>query len=187
MKIEKITSSKDSRLGVLLAVYEDSFPIDERRPTDNLLDLIDHSDLYEFFAAESDDRVVGLITVWQFAGFAYVEHFAISSALRGKSFGSQIMSRLQEMTDKSIILEIEPVDADGIPDFERDKRIARLRFYNRLGFVECNKEYVQPPYSPDLSPVPLILLESPGSTVLLPEKFDMVRDTIHKKVYGVLP
>lgn len=184
MELIKLISSADARLEKMLQIYVDSFPADERRPIDGIMKLIDAGDEYNFFVGESDSQPIGFITVWMFDSFAYVEHFAVDSVQRGRNLGSQMMRQLRQLTDKPIILEIELLDEEGIDETEQNQRISRLRFYRRLGFVTCDRDYEQPPYSPDLQPVPLMLLEWSVASPLFPDKFEQVRDKIHSQAYG---
>ncbi|MGM9865461.1 MAG: GNAT family N-acetyltransferase, partial [Muribaculaceae bacterium] len=110
----------------------------------------------------------GLVTVWEFDGFSYVEHFAVQPGLRGAGVGSWVLSQLRE----PVILEVEP--AGSTPEAER-----RIRFYERNGFRVLDVQYVQPPYSPELPELELKLMLR-GDI----EDIDAVIKTIHKNVYN---
>lgn len=154
----------------LRLLYEQSFPPEERRdwcalPVDN--------PAFKLWAIVDDDIdeepvEVGLVTVWEFDGFSYVEHFAVQPGLRGAGVGSWVLSQLRE----PVILEVEP--AGSTPEAER-----RIRFYERNGFRVLDVPYVQPPYSPELSELELKLMLR-GDI----EDIDAVIKTIHKNVYN---
>lgn len=154
----------------LRLLYEQSFPPEERRdwcalPVDN--------QAFKLWAIVDDDIdeepvEVGLVTVWEFDGFSYVEHFAVQPGLRGAGVGSWVLSQLRE----PVILEVEP--AGSTPEAER-----RIRFYERNGFRVLDVQYVQPPYSPELPELELKLMLR-GDI----EDIDAVIKTIHKNVYN---
>lgn len=118
--------------------------------------------------AEGKTVEVGLVTVWEFDGFSYVEHFAVQPGLRGAGVGSWVLSQLRE----PVILEVEP--AGSTPEAER-----RIRFYERNGFRVLDVPYVQPPYSSELPELELKLMLR-GDI----EDIDAVIKTIHKNVYN---
>lgn len=152
---------------VLRELYELSFPPEERRdwfrlpldtPAFKLMAIVD----------EASGDEIGLITVWQFEGFSYVEHFAVNPNLRGAGLGSKVLEQLQG----PVILEVEPVGST--PEAER-----RIRFYERNGFRVLDVHYVQPPYSPGLPELELRLMLRGDIADI-----DKAIKTIHKNVYN---
>ncbi|MFQ7502317.1 MAG: GNAT family N-acetyltransferase [Alistipes finegoldii] len=72
------------------------------------------------------DEFIGILFHWGADGYRYVEHLAVSPALRGQNMGSAALSAFCRKVGR-VILEIDPpVD---------DISIRRLHFYERLGFV----------------------------------------------------
>ena len=68
----------------------------------------------------------------------YIEHYAIIDKVRGQGYGTRLLGELIASTNKTVILEIDPV-VDEISQ-------KRLRFYRALGFVENDFPHVHPPY-----------------------------------------
>lgn len=164
-------------------IYLASFPEAERRPLESIENLIIADCRFTFYIATLADDVVGFITLWDLDTFIYGEHLAIDPTRRGANIGSRIIQWVKEHSGKPLILEIEPVDEPGITAAEINQRQARLRFYLRLGFVPCPLPYLQPPYTPHLPSIPLVLMEAGGT--LLPSHFEQIRHTIHSTVYGI--
>lgn len=79
----------------------------------------------------------------QFCGFTYtvtegnvvfVLFFAVNAELRGKGYGSAILAYLKEKNpNRSVILNVEPLDADA---GNADERVRRIRFYEKNGFFD---------------------------------------------------
>lgn len=154
------------------AIYEDSFPIEERRGWENLKSLLYGG--HEFFKAYAifhDSQFVGFITSWVFPEAVYIEHFATDAALRSSGIGSAALSQLIDSTSLPIVLEVEPAESG-----ETAQR--RIGFYRRLGFHDLpDYKYIQPPYSPDLPSIPMTLMVH---GTLDP---DVARKRIYKHVY----
>ena len=77
----------------LLALYNTSFPADERRPVDSILSLIDnHDSPFNAYVIKADNGFAGFITTWDFDDMLYVEHFATNPELRGQGIGSEALT-----------------------------------------------------------------------------------------------
>ena len=79
MQLIRITDSDDAFLKRLISLYEESFPLEERRPVEQLKRLIKSADSMHFNAVVLDGELCGLFVFWDFETFYYLEHFAISS------------------------------------------------------------------------------------------------------------
>lgn len=159
----------------LATLFEEAFPIDERRPTLHLLQLIAEKTV-DCFVATMAETFVGFLTIWEFGTFRYCEYFAIKSDFRNAGVGTKFLAHILKMSDKPLILEVEP---------PTDKLTCRrVAFYQRNGGKLCQKSYIQPAYTPNSQPIPLQLMEFGGKN-LLDEKFNEVVVEIHRKVYLV--
>lgn len=158
----------------LRAVYLESFPPEEQRQW---------SDIERRAALPSQPlrftellwlgRPAGLISWWNFPDWAYLEHFAVDSSLRGGGIGAAAIRKWLRMIGKPAVLEVELPDAN-------DMAQRRIQFYERLGFkAHPQWPYTQPPYSPGLPSVPLMLMTH-GEIRNLQE----VETVLHTQVYG---
>lgn len=157
------------------SLMEKSFPTDEHRSYTEQKALL-NDPLYNIFGVKNDSGdVTAFITVWQFEKFAYVEHFAVDPNCRGNGIGSDILRELMSELSCMICLEVE------LPENDIAKR--RIAFYERNGFVTNSYPYIQPPYSEELSSLPLILMTS-GRRVS-EEEFDEMKGLLYRNVYKV--
>lgn len=167
-------------LGPAENLYNDAFPPAERRPFSHFLLEPDSERRGPYLhiillSKGMTSKFAGILTSWQFDDFIYIEHLAIMPGLRGGGIGSSIIEGLRSRFDSPIVLEAEH-PADDNPMAAR-----RLAFYHRLGFDIIDNDYIQPPYSPGLPEVPLLLLaDADGLDAVA------VRDTLHSQVYGAL-
>lgn len=162
----------------IYALLESSFPTDEYRPREaqKALQLHDH---YRGYVAHSpeNDFLIAFISLWEFPGFAFIEHFAVDPAYRNRGLGCLMLQQIMETTNGLLCLEAEP------PETEIARR--RISFYQRCGLFVNEYAYIQPSYSPDQDPVPLVFLTSGGPVSF--EQFIVMRDQIYREVYGVTP
>lgn len=146
------TSPSDDRWAEAWTLYESAFPYKERRSLDDHLRAL-NDPRFEADGIWHDGRFVGLIYHWASApATRYVEHLAISPALRGQNMGSQALQAFIERFGR-VILEIDP------PVDEISCR--RLHFYQRLGFVENPQEYLHPSFRAPFTTHRLVLMSYP--------------------------
>ena len=157
----------------LWELYESAFPADERRDRE-MQDAVFRKKEYSMLAALDGKKFVGLLSVWEFGKFVFMEHMAVKEQLRGKGFGTQIIRTYLSSCRKSVVHEVERPD--------NDIRKRRVRFYERLGFMLNAHDYIQPSYGPDKKPVPMLLMSYP---LAISEKdYPLLRRNIHAVVYG---
>lgn len=172
MNIELTTDITAADLALLENLYEQSFPVEERRPW-ALIAKPSKKDSPKLFAILADGHIAGMLTLWTFDHFAYIEHLAVNPDLRGKGVGSEAIREIAEKVGmKPIVVEIEP-PTDTHPDTLR-----RHDFYSRLGFQTIATDYIQPPYAAALPSVPMHLL----ATAIIP--VGSTAATLHHEVYG---
>lgn len=157
------------------AIYEDSFPIDERRDFALLMDLLSNNDAFILEAICYDNRVVGMLSTWQLAEWRYIEHFAVEAAMRGGGIGRDVLQRFIDRNELPVVLEVEP----PIDTYTR----RRIDFYRSMGFVLHEAfHYIQPSYGEGREAVELRLM-----TYGAPEccSLEALSRLLHKHVYGV--
>lgn len=151
------------------ALYLTAFPYKEQRSAEQHLQAIGDP----HFKADGiwrGDEFIGILYHWHYDGTYYVEHLAVSPALRGQNMGSVALSAFSR--DKRVILEIDP-PVDEIS-------IRRLHFYQRLGFVENPQEYLHPSFRHPFETHRLVLMSFPDPlTDEEARRFaDFVRETV---------
>lgn len=138
-----------------LALYNEAFPAEERRPYKDAAELERFIKMkggkFHAYAAKDGDLFLGFLSYWIFEGYVYVEHFAVQPQHRGRNIGRRMLAHLMKEVSQDILLEVEkPVT---------DEARRRIRFYEEQGFrVRKEFDYEQPPYTRGGKPVPMLLM-----------------------------
>jgi len=129
-------------------IYEDSFPQEEKRTLKEQLKLFNKKS-FTMLCYVEDEIVLAILFYWQIQRYTYLEHFAVNSTQRGRSYGSKI---LQEFIDnnQNIILEIEPI----IDEITKK----RLDFYERFDFRVNTHIHFQVPFRKNDQKLKLLFL-----------------------------
>jgi GNAT superfamily N-acetyltransferase len=172
LKLNPIRSLSDPEWSFLNACLEESFPVDERRSSESLAALLNHSEMV-CHVIELDDNPIGVFNTWNLSLFLYIEYFAIVPSFRGKGFGKRVLHDYVTQVTPPVILEVEH------PDSSINER--RIQFYENEKFVLCPNPYYQPAYNACKKPVALKLMEYGNR--LLPDRFNQVVDLLYQKVY----
>ena len=90
--------------------------------------------------------------------------------------GNAAIEKLTELSRLPIVLEVEPPESSA-------EAARRVKFYEELGFVGWQTPYIQPAYSKDKSPVPLMLMSKGLAETL--ECAGIVTALLHRHVYGM--
>ena len=115
-------------------LYEESFPRCERWNAQGY-DRAFGDPRFEADGIWRGEEFIGILFHWNAGAYRYVEHLAVSPALRGQNMGSKALTAFCRKVGR-VILEIDPpVD---------DISIRRRHFYERLGFVANPYEYIHP-------------------------------------------
>ncbi|MBK5072612.1 GNAT family N-acetyltransferase [Budviciaceae bacterium CWB-B4] len=151
MKVTRLQSTNDALFPTFERLYRISFPEFEQRTFEHQAKGL-MAENYFLHCYEENSLFVGFVAYWEFADYLYIEHYAISDQVRGQGYGTRLLGELIASTDKTVILEIDPV-VDEISQ-------KRLRFYRALGFVENDYSHVHPPYQGKFHGHPLKILSS---------------------------
>ena len=170
--ITPILSSDKKNLTKIKKIYEYSFPIDERRDFDKLIDML--KDVrFGIKGIFVDDDLAGFISLWDFEEYLYVEHFAVDKELRGNGLGSHVLQNIINETQHKIILEVD-LPSDTIS-------FKRIKYYEKFGFILCHEEYIQPPYGDGKDAVPMFIMSKPEIDDYT--EFQQIVKTLHSQVY----
>ena len=155
-------------------IYETSFPEDERRDFSQMKPLSEKAPFVFNLIKAEDDQVIGIISLWNFDTFTYIEHFAISDAIRGKGTGSKVLQLLKSKIQTPIIFEVE------LPQTQQARR--RIEFYRRHDFDIQPYKYIQPPYDKTKQSLEMHIMTNLNTQ---PDKatFDHIVRTLYIYVY----
>ncbi|AKJ42527.1 GNAT family N-acetyltransferase [Pragia fontium] len=137
MNVIRLHSTNDPLFPIFERLYRSSFPEFEQRTVEHQAKGLT-ADNYFLQCYMENELFVGFVAYWAFDDYLYIEHYAISDKVRGQGYGTRLLGEFIAGTDKTVILEIDPV-VDEISQ-------KRLRFYRALGFVENDYVHVHPPY-----------------------------------------
>lgn len=170
MEFVRIQSENNKYWNEVMNMYASSFPIFEQRTLNDQISALQDDNYYCMAICESNS-LIGLIFYWDLSEYVYIEHFAISSNLRGKSYGSKVIKEFCE-NNKNIILEIDP-PLDDIS-------IKRLRFYSKLGFKLQDFEYIHPSFRKDTPAHTLKIMTYPND--ITKDEFDDFSKFLNDKI-----
>jgi len=135
-------------------LYENSFPLEERRLLDSQAKIFKNDD-YNFDIVIEDEQFIGFVLWWEFDNLRYIEHFATTEHLRNKGYGKLILDTFIKRNHIPIILEVE------LPNSKICQR--RIKFYERIGFRLNTHYYEIPPQHKGFSPLELLIMSFPSS------------------------
>lgn len=159
------------------SVYElmsRSFPPEEHRGFRQQKALLDREDYY-IHIYEEQGRLAAFCAVYSLPELSFIEHIAVNEAFQGQGMGSKIMREVMAISEKPIILEVEPPAGS-------ETAARRVRFYEKLGFHLHAYPYEQPPLRVGAAPLPLQLMSYPA--IYGEVAFDRVKQMILQEVYG---
>lgn len=172
----EIFSLSESTFDEAFSLLRTSFPSDEMRDYDGQKNLLTDPDYNLFGLCEQrDNRLIGLISVWLLDDFGYIEHFATAPEYRCRGLGKALLNSTVTALDVPVCLEVEK------PETELTRR--RITFYERNGFTLNGYDYVQPAYSPNKNPVPLLIMTTGGG--ISPSTFERIKSSLYSRVYKV--
>ena len=155
------------------SLLKNSLPQVEMRTKRDQKNLISN-EKYKILVAEKENIFVGFMAIWDLNDFCFLEHFAVQPDMRGQGVGGEILKHLTKISDKKIILEVEP------PSFT-DYAQRRIDFYARNEFLFNDFEYFQPPLQKGADIIPLKIMSYP--THLTEAEFNDIRKTLYEEVY----
>ena len=154
----------------------EAFPPSEIRNEEGQRSLLSHSG-YQLYTAGKGEEVHGLLAVWEFDTFDFIEHFAVDSSLRGNGLGGRLLQDYLKAAKKTVFLEVEA------PVTELAKR--RIGFYERSGFCLNDYDYIQPDLQKGHEPLLLKNMTYPRKSSA--EEFEYMKQRIFDTVYRSCP
>ena len=173
MQLIRITDPADLLLQRLLPLYEEAFPLSERRDEAQLKRLIADKPEMIFNAIECDNELSGLFIYWAFNGFYYLEHLAVYSEMRNKKIGQQVLDHVAAHLPGLRLLEAEPADTEIAA--------RRVNYYRRNGYEVLDDHYLQPSYRGREYAMPLWLMGN-RPTDRLQDFVTTIRDEVYWNV-----
>ena len=173
METIKLRDIKHPYFARAWALYEEAFPLEERRLIISQITIMNHPN-YHFELILQDDCFLGILLWWGFDDLRYIEHFATLPAHREKGYGKEILESFIQRDSRLIVLEVE------LPDEEIEQR--RIQFYERIGFHLTDHYYQQPVYHEGDQPLQLLMMSYP-ICISAEELAHFIKD-YHPIIYG---
>ncbi len=151
MEFLKIEPEDKSRWSEVWKLYEESFPVAERRKAEDHLSACNDNRFFPLSVWDGN-QLIGLMFFWEWDNYRYLEHLAVNPDLRGHGYGTQLLNYLRE-SNHTIILEIDPLI--------NELSVRRLQFYERAGFTLTPYRFVHLPYRLDGIKQELLILSYP--------------------------
>lgn len=151
MRLERLSSNNLCFYDRAIALYQSSFPFEERRETLEQQRVLNKDD-YHFDLILNEEKFIGIALYWERENYIFLEHFAVEINERGKGYGAKTLEMLKQK-NKAILLEIE-VPVDQITN-------RRYGFYKRNGFVMNPYYHIQAKYHKGDSDLELKILSFP--------------------------
>ena len=170
MKLERLNENNKRFYKDAYCLYENAFPLIERRDEINHNIALSFND-YHFDFIIDNNNLVGIMLYWESNDFIFLEHFAILSNLRNKGYGEKALNLLKEK-NKPIILEIE--------EPTNDITTRRLNFYKRNGFILTNHNHKQLKFRKNDQELVLKILSYP--LPITNEEYNKFYTYLHSKV-----
>ena len=172
------------------SIYEESFPVRQRTPFDELLGA---GDGYAAEVALLGDDVVGIAfaSSLESVGWCFLEYMAIAPDRRGDGLGGAVWEYVAQDAARAgaagVVLEVEDPEEDGIEADERQVRERRIRFWERCGAGRLPVPRYVVPNLDDSGTEPLVLMASPaGAATTTPVLAGLVR-ALYTEGYGLAP
>lgn len=136
------------RLAEVEALYTEAFPENERAPFSMLVKKAKR-DYVDFLAYYDGDLLAGMVYLVHGGELSYIFYIAVSSALRGRGYGSAILQALKtQYPGQSIFLAMEELDP-AAPNY--GQRLKRRGFYLANGFSLLGHKVQEGPVIFDLA------------------------------------
>ncbi|MCS3433722.1 GNAT family N-acetyltransferase [Klebsiella sp. BIGb0407] len=151
LKIIPLDSERTALFAQVDGLYESAFPLHEKRCHAAKIRALNHAN-YQLQAWFDAEMFIGMIGMWDFGDYRYIEHLAVNDTLRGQGYGKRMLNQFL-LQSPLTILEIDPLTTE----------IARkrLRFYQSLGFQVNHYSHTHPTYHENLADHQLIVLSYP--------------------------
>lgn len=151
MEFKRIEQEDLQRWNQVWKLYEDSFPVAERRKVEDHLRACENEHFHPLSIWENK-QLIGIAFYWEWSNYRYIEYLAVFPELHGHGYGSQIIKEIRD-SEHIIILEIDPLI--------NELSVRRLQFYERAGFTLTPYRFVHLPYRIDGVPQELLILSYP--------------------------
>jgi len=157
MKTEFVSLQKNELKSdeVWWSIYQACFPASERESKEVILKSIDGNHGFAF-AIKLNNKTIGIATTQLLVNTSsiFLVYLALDPFHRRQGIGAEFLSFILEhgkihlskigMNAKGLVWEVEKPDP-VLPEKENSTRLKRIEFFKKLGAIQIDTLYVQPP------------------------------------------
>lgn len=120
----------------LKELYEVSFPINELRPLEPILE--DRSGCSQIIMYTLNSKTVGFAMLLNTSQIAHIIYIAVASKYQNQGIGTEILKDIRKGTNKTVLVDVE-VYKENQEDSK--KRKSRIQFYKKNNFEQSGVFY----------------------------------------------
>lgn len=138
MLTDKTFSGKLNEYKDVCRLMKTAFPKNEQIPI-WLLRVLAFRKSVNFRVFYEDDRFCGILYTAENDKYIFVLYLAVNDRIRSKGYGTKILNRLKQNTEKIIVLNVEAINPSAENALQREKRIS---FYSRNGIFDTGCKFI---------------------------------------------
>lgn len=120
-----------------IEIYKYSFPADETRPADKIVDMLRNDQDYHLFISLNNELVIGMSLLYVFSSLrmGLLDYIAVIPNLRGQDIGNNLFNftlKFRSIVSNGVDLMME-VQKDNARNLQGTLRKKRIKFYLQLG------------------------------------------------------
>lgn len=108
----------------------EAFPLEERVSIERMIEFT-HTGVSDLYGVYEDDLFVGFFMTMTSKTCVYLFYLAVCASLRSKGYGGRILKLMDDLYQRQIVLDMEPLDPEA-PNYPQ--RLRRTKFYARHGY-----------------------------------------------------
>jgi GNAT superfamily N-acetyltransferase len=170
MNVLKLTDFSSTEFECSLEIYKSSFPSNETRPIERVVEMLKRDKNYQLFIYLKDNSVVGisLMYIFRSLGIGLLDYMAVKSNYQRQGLGREIFEGTFKKFASDIhdgiglVIEIQRENAPNLQEREINVRKNRIRFYVRMGAKILERvNYFLPPIQYGTEPEEMYLMIKP--------------------------
>lgn len=175
-----------------LEIYKSSFPLNETRPADKIVKMLENDEDYHLFGCLYDNSIVGISLMYIFRSLrvGLLDYMAVSPNHRKRGIGMELfkftLERFSSVVYSGIGLLLEVQREDAPDPLESKIRKNRIRFYTKAGAkVLDGVNYILPPIHHGTNAEEMYLMIRPLKQIHYLAKESVVQyiHTIYSTIY----
>jgi len=165
-----------------VAIYESSFPSNEKRPYQKVIKMLQNDRNYHLFISSKNDTVIGISLMYTFSSLSigFLDYMAVIPSCQKQGIGKKLfnftLEKLNSFVSGRIGLLME-IQRENVQDLqEAVLRKNRMKFYMSLrAKILDGVDYLLPPLQHGLAPEEMYLILRPLKVIQYMPKQSVIR------------